>query len=107
MNVACMSAVDGTPGLRRGISGVDALALVVGSMIGSGIFLVSADYDMATTYIIHRVLNGDYGVAIAYSSVLIVLMLGAIGLIQLLVGERKLRRAATAHAPLPTGPIPA
>src|SRR5437667_12251 len=75
--------------------------------VSAVIFLVSADYDMATTYIIHRVLNGDYGVAIAYSSVLIVLMLGAIGLIQLLVGERKLRRAATAHAPLPTGPIPA
>jgi len=62
---------------------------------------------MATTYIIHRVLNGDYGVAIAYSSVLIVLMLGAIGLIQLLVGERRLRRTTAAHAPLPTGPIPA
>ena len=75
--------------------------------VSAVIFLVSADYDMATTYIIHRVLNGDYGVAIAYSSVLIVLMLGAIGLIQLLVGERKLRRAAAAHAPLPTGPIPA
>jgi iron(III) transport system permease protein len=74
--------------------------------VSAVIFLVSADYDMATTYIIHRVLNGDYGVAIAYSSVLIVLMLGAIGLIQLLVGERKLRRAAAAHAPLPTGPVP-
>jgi hypothetical protein len=31
-----------------------------------------------------------------------VLMLGAIGLIQLLVGERRLRRAAPAHVPLPT-----
>ena len=70
--------------------------------VSAVIFLVSADYDMATTYIIHRVLNGDYGVAIAYSSVLIVLMLGAIGLIQLLVGERRLRRAAPAHVPLPT-----
>src|SRR5439155_100843 len=38
--------------------------------VSAVIFLVSADYDMATTYIIHRVLNGDYGVAIAYSSVL-------------------------------------
>ncbi len=62
--------------------------------VSAVIFLVSADYDMATTFIIHRVLNGDYGVAIAYSSVLIVLMLGAIGLIQLLVGERRLRRQA-------------
>jgi iron(III) transport system permease protein len=72
--------------------------------VSAVIFLVSADYDMATTFIIHRVLNGDYGVAIAYSSVLIVLMLGAIGLIRLLVGERRLRRrAAPALAPLPTG----
>ena len=72
--------------------------------VSAVIFLVSADYDMATTYIIHRVLNGDYGVAIAYSSVLIVLMLAAIGLIQLLVGERRLRRAAPALTPLPAGP---
>jgi iron(III) transport system permease protein len=70
--------------------------------VSAVIFLVSADYDMATTYIIHRVLNGDYGVAIAYSSVLIVLMLGAIGLIRLLVGERRPRRAAPAPVALPT-----
>ena len=43
------------------------------------IFLVSAEYEWATTYIINRVVNGDYGVAIAYCSVLIVLMLGVIG----------------------------
>jgi iron(III) transport system permease protein len=42
------------------------------------IFLVSAEYEWATTYIINRVVNGDYGVAIAYSSVLIVLMLAVI-----------------------------
>jgi iron(III) transport system permease protein len=72
--------------------------------VSAVIFLVSADYDMATTFIIHRVLNGDYGVAIAYSSVLIVLMLAAIGVIQLIVGERRLRRRAVpALAPLPTG----
>ncbi len=74
--------------------------------VSAVIFLVSADYDMATTYIIHRVLNGDYGVAIAYSSVLIVLMLGAIGLIQLLVGERRLRRAVPVRVPLPTEAAP-
>jgi iron(III) transport system permease protein len=61
------------------------------------IFLVSAQYEWATTYIINRVVNGDYGVAIAYSSVLIVLMLVVIWLIQRLVGERRLgRRAAGA-----------
>jgi iron(III) transport system permease protein len=56
------------------------------------IFLVSAQYEWATTYIINRVVNGDYGVAIAYCSVLIVLMLVVIGLIQLAVGERRLGR---------------
>jgi iron(III) transport system permease protein len=56
------------------------------------IFLVSADYDMATSYIIGRVENGDYGIAIAYSSVLIVVMLSVILLLQILVGKRKLHR---------------
>ena len=58
------------------------------------IFLVSAEYEWATTYIINRVVNGDYGVAIAYSSVLIVLMLAVIWAIQWLVGERRLGRRA-------------
>ncbi len=64
--------------------------------VSAVIFLVSAEYDLATTYIINRVVNGDYGVAIAYSSVLIVFMLAAILLIQLLVGERRLGRRAPA-----------
>ena len=56
------------------------------------IFLVSADYDMATSYILGRVENADYGIAIAYSSVLILVMLSAIFLIQFLVGKRELGR---------------
>ncbi len=56
--------------------------------VSAVIFLVSGDTDMATTYIIGRVVNGDYGVAIAYSAVLIVLMLTAIVAIQRLVGVR-------------------
>lgn len=63
--------------------------------VSAVIFLVSAEYEMATTYIINRVVNGDYGVAIAYCSVLIVLMLAAIWLINFLVGERKLGRRGT------------
>jgi len=56
---------------------------------------------MATTYIIGRVINGDYGVAIAYCSVLIVLMLAAVGVIQLVVGTRRLgRRVAIGVAPV-------
>ena len=66
-------------------------------------FLVTAEYEMATIYIINRVINGDYGVAIAYSSVLVLLMLAAIVLIQLLVGERRLRRPGTVPAPIVTG----
>jgi len=67
--------------------------------VSAVIFLVSAEYDMATTYIINRVINGDYGVAIAYSSVLILLMLAAIGLIQVLVGARRVRRRAAIPVP--------
>ncbi|MFT5705937.1 MAG: iron(III) transport system permease protein [Oceanospirillaceae bacterium] len=58
--------------------------------ISAVIFLVSADYDMATSYIIGRVEHGDYGIAIAYSSVLIVIMLIVILLMQVLIGNRKL-----------------
>jgi iron(III) transport system permease protein len=67
--------------------------------VSAVIFLVSAQYEWATTYIINRVVNGDYGIATAYSSALIVLMLVAIGLIQWLVGERRLGRRAVAGTP--------
>lgn len=68
--------------------------------VSAVIFLVSAQHEMATVFIINRVINGDYGLAIAYSTALIVLMMGAIGLIQLVVGERKLgRRTAVAANP--------
>ncbi len=60
--------------------------------VSAVIFLVTAEYELATTYIIGRVGNGDYGIALAYCTVLIVMMLFAIGVIQLLVGERKLGR---------------
>lgn len=60
--------------------------------VSAVIFLVSAQYEMATVFIINRVINGDYGLAIAYCAVLIVLMMGAIGLINLLVGRRTLGR---------------
>jgi iron(III) transport system permease protein len=72
--------------------------------VSAVVFLVTAQYDMATTYIINRVINGDYGVAIAYSSVLILLMLAAMGIIQLLVGRRRIgRRAVSPAAPVLTG----
>ncbi len=70
--------------------------------ISAVIFLVSANYDMATSFIIGRVENGDFGQAIAYSSVLILVMILAIGLLQLLVGERQIRRRTDVVAPVPT-----
>ena len=60
--------------------------------ISAVIFLVSAEYDMATSYIIGRVENGDFGLAISYSSILILVMLSAILVIQLVVGKRQLGR---------------
>ena len=71
--------------------------------VSAVIFLVTAEYNMATTYIVGRVEAGEFGLAIAYSSVLIAVMLVAILLIQLAVGERRLgRRDATAVAPVGT-----
>lgn len=63
--------------------------------VSAVIFLVTAENELATSYIIGRVGNGDYGVALAYCTVLIVLMSAAIALIQFLVGERKLGRRKT------------
>jgi iron(III) transport system permease protein len=66
--------------------------------VSAVIFLVTAEYELATTYIIGRVGNGDYGVALAYCTVLIVLMSLVTALIQWLVGERQLgRRRSAAH----------
>ena len=47
---------------------------------------------MATSYIIGRVENNDYGLAIAYSTTLIFVMLAAVGLLQLLVGRVQIGR---------------
>lgn len=63
--------------------------------ISAVIFLVSARYDMATSYIIGRVENNDYGLAIAYSTVLIFVMLAAVGLLQLLVGRTQIGRRSS------------
>jgi iron(III) transport system permease protein len=67
--------------------------------VSAVIFLVTAENELATTYIIGRVGNGDYGVALAYCTVLILLMSFSIALIQLLVGERKLGRRKAGGSP--------
>lgn len=60
--------------------------------VSAVIFLVTAENELATTYIIGRVGNGDYGVALAYCTVLMILMAIAVALVQWIVGERKLGR---------------
>ncbi|MBI1773844.1 MAG: iron ABC transporter permease [Proteobacteria bacterium] len=62
--------------------------------ISAVIFLVSPGVMLSTVYIVNLAEAGTYGMAIAYASVLIVLMLVAITGIQLLIGERRLRRRA-------------
>jgi iron(III) transport system permease protein len=70
--------------------------------VSAVIFLVSAEYNMATTYIVGRVEAGEFGLAIAYSSVLIVVTIAAIVAFRLIVGERRLgRRPITSAAPTP------
>ena len=60
--------------------------------ISAVIFLVSAEYNMATSYIIGRVENNYYGIAIAYCTTLIFVMLTSIVLMQLLVGRIDINR---------------
>ena len=64
--------------------------------ISAVIFLVSAETEMATYYIIGRVENNDYGLAIAYSTVLILVMLAAVALLQVLVRGRRIGRRGEA-----------
>jgi iron(III) transport system permease protein len=83
-----------------------ASALVYGfvrsiTSISAVVFLVSADYDMATSYIIGLVSNGSYGVAIAYATALIGIILLCILLMNLLVGKRRLRRLAVSDTASP------
>jgi iron(III) transport system permease protein len=50
---------------------------------------------------VNRVEASEFGVAIAYSSVLVVMMAVGIGIIQFIVGERRLgRRAASTNTML-------
>jgi len=68
--------------------------------VSAVIFLVTAQYNMATAYIVGRVEAGEFGLAIAYSCVLIAIMMAAVALIQLAVGERKLGRRSAGEVAL-------
>ncbi len=60
--------------------------------VSAVIFLVTAEYELATTYIIGRVGNGDYGMALAYCTVLMAFMGLTVGVVQRWIGERELGR---------------
>ncbi|UWQ95308.1 iron ABC transporter permease [Rhodobacteraceae bacterium M385] len=60
--------------------------------VSAVIFLVSARHNMATAYIMGRVEAGEYALAIAYSAVLMIVMIVCVVVIQALVGTRKLGR---------------
>lgn len=60
--------------------------------VSAVIFLVSARHNMATAYIMGRVEAGEYALAIAYSAVLMIVMILCVVVIQVLVGTRKLGR---------------
>jgi iron(III) transport system permease protein len=68
----------------RAVTGVSAV-----------IFLVTAQYNMATAYIVGRVEAGEFGLAIAYSTVLIFVMLFAIVAFQLSIGDVRIGRRQT------------
>ncbi len=68
--------------------------------VSAVIFIVTAKFNLATVYIINRVEAGEYPLAIAYSCVLIFLMLGVVVGMQKIVGEARLgRRVAGVLAP--------
>lgn len=62
--------------------------------VSAVIFLVSGEYSLATIYIVGRAEYGEYGLAIVYSAMLIVIIAVALLAIQTLVGERRIGRRA-------------
>jgi iron(III) transport system permease protein len=64
--------------------------------VSAVIFLATAKYNLATVYIIGRVEAGEYPLAIAYSSVLIVFMLAVLFAVQRLTGSVAIGRRALA-----------
>jgi iron(III) transport system permease protein len=63
--------------------------------VSAVIFLATGRFNLATVYIVGRADVGEYGIAIVYSAVMIVVMMAVVVGIQLLVGERRLGRRPT------------
>jgi iron(III) transport system permease protein len=60
--------------------------------VSAVIFLVTGRFNLSTVYIVGRADVGEYGIAIVYAAVMIVVMMAVLVGIQLLVGERRLGR---------------
>lgn len=63
--------------------------------VSAVIFLATPGTNVATIYMLARVEDGDYGVAIAYGSVLIASMVLVVLLIQAFVGQSRVQRTRT------------
>lgn len=63
------------------------------------IFLVTPDTRVATSYILNRVEDGEYGIAIAYGSILIIVMLSIILFFDYLIGESRTSRSVANNKP--------
>ena len=66
--------------------------------VSAVIFLVSAKHNMATSFIVGRVENGEFGLAIAYSAVLIITMLAAILILLALADDNRKQKHALSEA---------
>jgi iron(III) transport system permease protein len=66
--------------------------------VSAVIFLTSGEYNLATVYIVGRADIGEYGVALVYSAVLIVVMVTVLVGISALVGEQRIGRRGVAAA---------
>jgi len=64
--------------------------------VSAVIFLVTGGYNLATVYIVGRADVGEYGIAIVYSAVLILVMMLVLLSIQALVGHTRLGRRGMA-----------
>ena len=71
--------------------------------VSAVIFLATAKYNLATVYIIGRVEAGEYPLAIAYSTVLMLFMLAVLLLVQRFTGAARLGRRAQPQALIVTG----
>ena len=67
--------------------------------VSAVIFLTTGQYNLATVYIVGRADVGEYGIAIVYSAMLIIVMALILAAIHVLVGERRIGRRGVQAVP--------